>query len=227
MSPSRCVGPSGEDRVRLGAREGHVAADLAEPAEVVALVEVERLDHLVGGAGHRQEGAHRVGASCLVLGHDAIVQPFGALLRRHLADVGRARRARRRAGSRHSAGRAAIGVAPCMLAPSSTSVVALGGLLRAPNRWPTTSAVSETSASAATAQGSALAKPRDGAAAVAPAGVPQRWQKRAPGVSGAEQVAHEAPASAVPQLEQKRPVAGAPHEGQRDGLVPSGAGRDR
>ena len=84
--------------------------------------------------------------------------------------------------------------------------------------------MSETSASAATAQGSALAKPRDGAADGAPAGVPQRWQKRAPGVSDAEQVAQVAPASAVPQLEQKRPEAGAPHAGQRDVLVPSGVG---
>jgi hypothetical protein len=33
-----------------------------------------------------------------------------------------------------------------------------------------------------------------------------------------------APASAVPQLEQNRPVAGAPQEGQRDVLVPSGVG---
>jgi hypothetical protein len=33
-------------------------------------------------------------------------------------------------------------------------------------------------------------------------------------VSAAEQVAHVAPASAVPQLEQKRPDAGSPHEGQ-------------
>ncbi|MEO6527021.1 MAG: hypothetical protein ABIP93_10380, partial [Gemmatimonadaceae bacterium] len=51
-----------------------------------------------------------------------------------------------------------------------------------------------------------------------------RWQKRAPGVSAAEQVAHVAPASAVPQLEQKRPVAGAPHDGQCDEVVPSGVG---
>src|SRR5512138_920107 len=117
-----------------------------------------------------------------------------------------------------------IGVAPCMFAPSSTSAVGAAGLLRAPKRWPTTSAVSETSARAATAQGSALAKPRDCAIEGAPAGVPHRWQKRAPGVSDAEQVAHVAPASAVPQLEQKRPEAGAPHAGQRDELVPSGVG---
>jgi hypothetical protein len=84
--------------------------------------------------------------------------------------------------------------------------------------------VSDTRASAATPQGSALANPRDGAADGAPAGVPQRWQKRAPGVSDAEQVAQVAPASAVPQLEQKRPEAGAPHAGQRDVLVPSGVG---
>jgi hypothetical protein len=43
-------------------------------------------------------------------------------------------------------------------------------------------------------------------------------------VSEAEQVAQVAPASVVPQLEQKRPEAGAPHEGQRDELVPSAVG---
>ena len=82
----------------------------------------------------------------------------------------------------------------------------------------------ETSASAATAHGSALAKPRDGAAEGAPDGVPHRWQNRAPGVSVAAQVEQEAPASAVPQLEQKRPEADAPQLGQRDALVPSGVG---
>src|SRR3982750_434941 len=117
-----------------------------------------------------------------------------------------------------------IGVAPCMLAPSSPSAAPVLGLPRAPKRGPTTSAVSETSASAATAQGRALASPRDGADDGAPAGVPQRWQKRAPGVSDAEQVAHVAPASAVPQAEQNRPEAGAPHARQRDVLVSSGVG---
>jgi hypothetical protein len=43
-------------------------------------------------------------------------------------------------------------------------------------------------------------------------------------VSDAEQVAQVAPSSVVPQLEQKRPEAGAPHAGQRDELVPSGTG---
>ena len=43
-------------------------------------------------------------------------------------------------------------------------------------------------------------------------------------MSDAEQVAQVAPASVVPQLEQKRPEAGAPHAGQRDVLVPSGVG---
>ena len=65
---------------------------------------------------------------------------------------------------------------------------------------------------AATVHGSTAEKPRD-AAAAEPAGVPHRWQKRAPGVSGAEQVPHVAPSRAVPQLEQKRPDAGAPHDG--------------
>ena len=66
-----------------------------------------------------------------------------------------------------------MGVAPCMFAPSSTSAVAEDDE-RAPKRWPTTSAVRETSASAATAHGSALANPRDGAAEGAPDGVPHR-----------------------------------------------------
>src|SRR5436190_2367830 len=87
-----------------------------------------------------------------------------------------------------------IGVDPCMLAPSSTSAFAVG-VDRAPKRWPTTSAVRETRASAATAHGSALANVRDGAAEGAPDGVPQRWQKCAPGVSVAAQVEQVAPAS--------------------------------
>jgi hypothetical protein len=72
----------------------------------------------------------------------------------------------------------------------------------------------ETSARAATAQGSTPANPRAGPDVVAPAGVPQRWQYRAPTVSGAEQVPQLAPARAVPQAEQNRPEAAAPHDGQ-------------
>jgi hypothetical protein len=49
---------------------------------------------------------------------------------------------------------------------------------------------------------------------VVPAGVPQRWQNRAPTLRGAAQVPQVAPARAVPQLEQKRPLAAVPHEGQ-------------
>jgi hypothetical protein len=74
--------------------------------------------------------------------------------------------------------------------------------------------MSDASASAATAQGSTPAKPRELSGAVAPAGVPHRWQKRAPGDSGAEQPAQVAPARAVPQLAQNRPAASAPQEGQ-------------
>ena len=65
---------------------------------------------------------------------------------------------------------------------------------------------------AATAHGRTVESPRVGTDAE-PAGVPQRWQKRAPGVSGAEHVPHVAPSSAVPQVEQKRPEAGAPQDG--------------
>ena len=64
----------------------------------------------------------------------------------------------------------------------------------------------------AMAHGRTPASPRAGAD-VEPAGVPQRWQNRAPGVSAAEHVEQIAPSSAVPQLEQKRPDASAPHDG--------------
>jgi hypothetical protein len=48
-------------------------------------------------------------------------------------------------------------------------------------------------------------------------------------VMGAAQAAHAAPASAVPQLAQKRPVAAAPQEGQALGTgagVGTGAGAE-
>ncbi len=48
----------------------------------------------------------------------------------------------------------------------------------------------------------------------APAGVPQRWQNSAPGVSGTRQVEQIAPPSGAPQLAQKRPDAGAEQLGQ-------------
>jgi hypothetical protein len=43
-----------------------------------------------------------------------------------------------------------------------------------------------------------------------PAGVPQRWQKRACGESSAWQLAQLRGPVAAPQLEQKRPLTGAP-----------------
>ncbi|HET7551374.1 MAG TPA: hypothetical protein VFK04_08785 [Gemmatimonadaceae bacterium] len=79
----------------------------------------------------------------------------------------------------------------------------------------------------ATAQGSAAGKPLGSACAVgvgaaaAPAGVPQRWQNFAPGVSGTRQVEQTAPSSGAPQLAQKRPDAGAAQLGQ---VVEGGAG---
>ena len=73
----------------------------------------------------------------------------------------------------------------------------------------------ETSAIEATIHGIALVA-RSGTAAriAAPTGVPQEWQKRAPGVSDEPQVRHIAPSSGAPQLAQKRPSAAAPQEGQ-------------
>ena len=52
MSPRRWFGCFGEDRVGLRARERCVARDCGDAAEVVALVEVERAEHLVGGDRH-------------------------------------------------------------------------------------------------------------------------------------------------------------------------------
>src|SRR5690348_10796038 len=67
-----------KDGVGLGARERGVASDFAQPAKVIALVEVERIEHLVGGARHRQEGPDGVLPAGLVLRHDAVVESFGA-----------------------------------------------------------------------------------------------------------------------------------------------------
>src|SRR5690242_254935 len=86
------------------------------------------------------------------------------------------------------------------------------------NRCPATSAIKATSAIAATAQGSADAKPRSvfaiapRASAFAPAGVPQRWQNFAPGVRSVPHAAHWAPASGAAQFEQNFPDAGVWHE---------------
>jgi hypothetical protein len=79
--------------------------------------------------------------------------------------------------------------------------------------------MSDTRARAATAHGSTLAIPPFAVGEAVPAGVPQRWQKWAPAVRGAAQLAQVAPASAVPQAEQKRPLAAAPQEGQEEGFV--------
>ena len=73
---------------------------------------------------------------------------------------------------------------------------------------------------AATAHGSADPSPRSWAAvpvrasAVAPAGVPQRWQNLAPGVSSVPQAPQRAPASGTPQFEQNFPDAGDWQPGQ-------------
>src|SRR5215472_3588203 len=81
--------------------------------------------------------------------------------------------------------------------------------------------MSATSAMAATAHGSAEPKPRSPltararASALAPAGVPHRWQNFAPGVKAVPQATHSAPASGAPQFEQNFPDAGDWQPGQR------------
>jgi hypothetical protein len=80
-------------------------------------------------------------------------------------------------------------------------------------RCPAASATSARSAIAATAHGRAFEPPSARPAAAAPAGVPQRWQNLAPGVRGARQDEHAAPASGAPQLAQNFPSATAPQDG--------------
>jgi hypothetical protein len=74
-------GTLGEDGIGLGACERRVATHFTESAEIVALIEVELPEHLVGGAGHGKEGAHGIRPPGLVLGHDPVVQSLGALPR--------------------------------------------------------------------------------------------------------------------------------------------------
>src|SRR6476620_2484069 len=89
-----------KDGVGLRVCQPYVAAHLTQTTEVVALVEVERIQHLVGGTRHREEGAHGVLPAGLVLRHDAVVETLGALFRSQLADVRRTRhRTRRSRGS--------------------------------------------------------------------------------------------------------------------------------
>jgi hypothetical protein len=51
-------------------------------------------------------------------------------------------------------------------------------------------------------------------AAAAPAAVPHRWQKWAPGVKGAPQELQLTPSMAAPQSGQNRPLEGVPQLGQ-------------
>src|ERR1051326_2301407 len=92
-----------------------------------------------------------------------------------------------------------------------------------PKRWPARRPIRATSATAAMPHGRPDVKLRS-AAARSPAGVPQRWQNFAPGVSDAPHDAHVAPTNGVPQFEQNFPTAATPHVGQRLSTADSGAG---
>src|SRR5688500_5787894 len=89
----------------------------------------------------------------------------------------------------------------------------------AARRWPPTRAMSAHSAIRATAHGSGSRAARAGSGVFAPAGVPQRWQKRAPGVSDARHAAQAAPESEAPQDAQNWPDAGAEQAGQVVGVA--------
>jgi len=73
--------------------------------------------------------------------------------------------------------------------------------------------MSASRAIAATPHGNALPTPDGRSPLIAPAGAPHRWQNFAPGVSGARQLPHTAPARGAPQLAQNFPVADAPQDG--------------
>ena len=90
-----------EDGVGFGVGELLVPRDGCDPAQIVALIEVESGERLVGGDRHRREELNAVGAAALVRAHDAVVESHGDLGRRHRAQVGRlARCTARRAGER-------------------------------------------------------------------------------------------------------------------------------
>ena len=62
--------------------------------------------------------------------------------------------------------------------------------------------------------GTAAGERADGALTTAPTGLPQRWQKCAPGESEASQPEHFVASSEAPQLAQNLPVPGVEHDGQ-------------
>src|SRR5690606_20220524 len=118
----------------------------------------------------------------------------------------------------------ALGCRPAM--PGAVAVAAFApGMLTAPKRWAATYAAKASSAIAAKAQGSALEPPDtcvlppDARFGVEPAAVPQRWQKRAPGVSAALQDAQVAPPDEAPHCEQNLPDTEEPHFGQSASVV--------
>src|SRR6185312_10877838 len=117
-------------------------------------------------------------------------------------------------------GAAPFPVAPANGAAADWESTAVDGAGVLANRCPATRAISETSAIAATPQGSADEALRRSSARSAPAAVPQRWQNFAPGENGASQAAQVAPGRDAPQFEQNFPLACTPHAGQ--GAVASG-----
>src|SRR5687768_17439721 len=107
----------------------------------------------------------------------------------------------------------AAGVGPKVCAPASA-----GCRLD----WLTTSAMSASSATPATAHGSV----RDGplpptTPGIAPTAAPQRWQKLAASVRVAPHCAHSAPDNGDPQFEQKWPLAGVLQRGQTEDVADS------
>jgi hypothetical protein len=80
----KMVAVGAEDGVGLCSREISETRDLRNPTHVVPCVEVEWLQHLIGGDRHLREELNAVSPSSLVERHDPVEQAIGALTRREL-----------------------------------------------------------------------------------------------------------------------------------------------
>ena len=189
------------------ARAVAVAGDRGDASEVVALVEIERAEHLVGLHRHGREQLNAVGAAALVQAHHAIVETGRGVRGRH---------------ARESGGWPAAAVARaggCRLRLRRVVDRATPEALPGDER----DECDERDRGDAPRQGGREASL---VAAAWPAGVPHRWQNFAPGVSCAPHDAQARPTRAPPQVEQNLPVAAAPHDGHvaRPAVPGNGAG---
>ena len=77
------IGLAAQDAVGVRRHNGSFAGDFGEPPDVVVLVSRQVADGRVRLHRHGEEEPHAVHLSPFGGAHDAIVQPFRALRRRH------------------------------------------------------------------------------------------------------------------------------------------------